>query len=156
MSIYTYDQDDDFFIELRNWMQKNPITKEMKKKMREESHFVPPAFIPVLYGEENGFYGKKHKPEQVKKWSEMRLGEKNPNYRGKAFTPKTIEKLRVPKKSKENYRGTPGKITCINKKGEAIQITKELYNSQKTSSLPISEWEYVNTNSKEAKNRRQK
>jgi hypothetical protein len=80
----------------------------------------------------------------------MRLGEKNPNYGGKAWTEESLRKLRKPKKNKENYKGSPGKITCINKQGRAIQINKDLYNLQKESGLPVSEWEYVNTNSKEA------
>lgn len=104
--------------------------------------------------EQNPFYKKSHSSEQKKIWSEMRLGEKNPNYGGKAFTEETYEKLRKPKLNKINYKGSPGKITCINKLGEAIQISKDLYNSQKNSSLLVTEWEYVNTNSKEAKRRR--
>lgn len=105
--------------------------------------------------EQNPFYKKTHSSEQKKIWSEMRLGEKNPNYGGKAFTEETYKKLRIPKLKTHNYKGTPGKITCINKLGEAIQISKDLYNSQKNSDLPVIEWEYVNTNSKEAKKRKQ-
>jgi hypothetical protein len=84
----------------------------------------------------------------------MRLGEKNPNYGAKSWTEETLKKLRQPKKNKENYKGTPGKITCINKQGLTIQINKEVYNQQKLTDLPVSEWEYVNTNSKEAKVRK--
>jgi hypothetical protein len=102
-----------------------------------------------------GTVGYKHTPEQIKAWSDMRLGDKNPNYGGKAWTEETFKKLRQPKKNKENYKGSPGKICVINKLGEAIQITTEIYNKQKDSGLPMEQWEFVSTVSKIAKNRRQ-
>jgi hypothetical protein len=105
-------------------------------------------------GEQNPFYKRTHSAEQKKIWREMRLGDKNPNYGGKAFTEETYKKLKRPKPKTGNFRGTPGKITCINKVGEAVQIDKDLYNKQKTSGLPVSDYEFVNTNSREAKNRR--
>jgi len=105
--------------------------------------------------EQNPFYNKKHKPEQIKAWSDMRLGDKNPNYQGKSFTEETYKKLRQPKKCKDNYKGSPGKICCIDKNGVAKQISTELYNSQKKFGLPMEQWEYVSTTSKVAKLRRQ-
>ena len=105
--------------------------------------------------EQNPFYNKKHKPEQIKAWSDMRLGNKNPNYQGKSFTEETYKKLRQPKKCKDNYKGSPGKICCIDKNGVAKQISTELYNSQKKFGLPMEQWEYVSTTSKVAKLRRQ-
>ena len=107
-------------------------------------------------GDKNPFYDKRHNPEQIQKWSETRLGELNPNFGGKAFTEETLKKLRKPKPNKENYKGTPGKITCIDKNGNAVQIDKDVYSNQKLISSNQSEWEYVNTNSKEAKRRRTK
>jgi hypothetical protein len=106
-------------------------------------------------GELNPFHGKKHNTEQKTKWRDMRLGEKNPNFGGKAFTEETLKKLRMPKPPGSNYRGTPGKITCINKSGIAIQITAVEYNAQKSSGLPVRDWEYVSTTSKEAKIRKE-
>jgi hypothetical protein len=150
MNIYSPYKNDDFFNDLREWCKNNPLNVDDL----ENSKSVPPVYTPILFGKDNGFYGKKHTPEQIKSWSEMRLGEKNPNYGCKAWTEETFRKLRQPKKNKENYRGTPGKITCINKQGQAIQIDKNLYNKQKDSGLPVYMWEYVNTNSKEAKNRK--
>jgi hypothetical protein len=150
MNIYSSQQCDEFVEDLRRWCKENPsAADEYKTKIN-----VKPVFTPILFGEDNGFYGRKHTPEQIKAWSEMRLGEKNPNYRAKSWTEETFKKLRQPKKNKENYKGTPGKITCINKKGLAIQINKEVYNQQKLTKLPVCEWEYVNTNSKEAKVRK--
>jgi hypothetical protein len=102
----------------------------------------------------NPFYNKNHSLEQKQKWSEMRLGKKNPNYGAKSFTKETYEKLKRPKPVGSNYRGSPGKITCIDKSGNPIQISKEIYNNQKKTNLPVIEWEYVNTNSKEAKRRK--
>lgn len=110
---------------------------------------VPPAFIPILYGVDNGFFGKKHTKEQKLAWSLMKKGVPQ--------GPKseiTKQRLRKPKYSNKNYKGTPGKITCINKDGVAKQITTELYHSQKMSGLPVQDWEYVSTTSKEAKNRK--
>jgi hypothetical protein len=104
--------------------------------------------------EQNPFYKKTHSLDQKKKWREMRMGEKNSNYGAKSFTEETYKKLRRPKPKGSNYKGTPGKITCIDKKGNAIQINKELYNCQKQSNKPPCDWEYVNTNSKEAKLRK--
>ena len=108
-----------------------------------------------MCGDKNPFSGKTHSTEQKRKWSEMRLGDKNPNYGGKAFTEETLYKLRRPKSKKENYKGSPGKITCINRNGIAIQITTDLYNKQKESGLPVADWEFVSTRSKEAEKRRQ-
>lgn len=105
-------------------------------------------------GELNPFYNRKHSEEQIRNWSESRLGELNPNFGGKAFTEETLKKLRRPKPNKENYRGSPGKVTCIDKQGNAIQIEKEIYQRQKLYGLDPHLWEYVNTNSKEAKIRR--
>lgn len=150
MNIYSPCKNDDFFVDLQKWCKNNTLSEDDLKN----SKTVPPVYTPILFGKDNGFYGKKHSPEQIKFWSEMRLGEKNPNYGGKSFTEETLKKLRQPKKNKENYKGTPGKITCINKRGQAIQIDKILYNKQKESGLPVHMWEFVNTNSKEAKNRK--
>jgi hypothetical protein len=149
MDIY-FSSDDEILLELREFC------KNYKPKIEELGciKHAPPVYRPILFGEDNGFYGRKHKPEQIKSWSEMRLGEKNPNYGGKAFTEETYKKLRRPKTNTINYRGSPGKITCIDKSGKAIQISKDLYNEQKSLDLPIEEWEYVNTNSKEAKKRK--
>jgi hypothetical protein len=105
-------------------------------------------------GELNPFYGRKHTLEQKEKWRKSRLGEKNPNFGAKSFTEETYKKLRKPKINKENYKGTIGKITCINKQGKAIQISKEIYRKQKEISMNQSTWEFVNTNSKEAKKRK--
>ena len=146
MNIYTFDLEDDFFIEMKLWMKENPLTEEDLAGAR----CVPPAYTPILFGKDNGFYGRKHTAEQIKSWSEMRLGEKNPNYGGKSLTEESLIKLRQPKKNKENYKGSPGKITCINKQGLPIQINSEIYNKQKQTGKPVCEWEYVNTNSKEA------
>jgi hypothetical protein len=146
MNIYSSPENDEFIIGLREWCLNNPLTEEDMAGGK----CIPPVYTPILYGKDNGFYGRKHTPEQIKAWSEMRLGEKNPNYGGKAWTEESLRKLRQPKKNKENYKGTPGKITCINKNGDAIQINKELYNQQKDSGLPVCDWEYVNTNSREA------
>lgn len=107
-------------------------------------------------GDKNPFYGKHHDTQQIHKWSETRLGELNPNFGGKAFTDETLKKLRKPKPNKENYKGTPGKITCINKNGDAKQIDCETYNDQKNSGLDPKDWEYVSCTSKEAKRRRNK
>lgn len=104
--------------------------------------------------EKNPFYGKKHSIEQKRIWTDMRLGDKNPNAGGKAFTQETLLKLRRPKANKQNYNGTPGKITCINKNGIAVQVTTEQYHSQKSLNIPIDQWEYVNTRSKEAARRK--
>jgi hypothetical protein len=106
-------------------------------------------------GKLNPFHGRKHTPEQKEKWSKNHLGERNPNFGAKSFTEETYKKLRRPKLNKENYKGTVGKITCINKLGIAIQIPKEEYNNQKQFSLDASDWEFVNTNSNEAKKRKQ-
>lgn len=149
-SLYAPNHNDELISDLRNFIRDNPLTEEDFKTRTN----IKPVYTPILYGADNGFYGKKHKPGQIKAWSDMRLGEKNPNYGGKAFTEESLRKLRQPKKNKENYKGTPGKITCINKQGQAIQINKELYNQQKESGLPVCDWEYVNTNSKEAKLRK--
>lgn len=105
-------------------------------------------------GELNPFFNKKHTIEQKKKWSETRLGENNPNFGAKSFTEETYIKLRKPKINKQNYKGTVGKITCIDRNGRPIQISKELYNKQKELSSNPSDWEFVNTNSKEAKKRK--
>jgi hypothetical protein len=104
-----------------------------------------------MYGKQNPFKGKKHSEEQKKLWSESKKGIPQ--------GPKTEEckrKLRKPKKSKENYKGSPGKITCINKMGIAVQITVEMYHNQKNNGAPMEEWEYVNTRSKIAKQRKTK
>jgi hypothetical protein len=146
MNIYSPPKNDELIQDLRNFIKNNPLTEEDFKTRAN----IKPVYTPILFGADNGFYGRKHKPEQIKAWSEMRLGEKNPNYGGKAWTEESLRKLRKPKKNKENYKGSPGKITCINKQGRAIQINKDLYNLQKESGSPVSEWEYVNTNSKEA------
>lgn len=106
-------------------------------------------------GENNPFSGKQHTIKQKLIWSEMRLGNKNPNYGGKAFTQETLLKLRKPKPNKENYKGSPGKMCCINKEGKSIQIDKQIYHDQKISGIEAKDWEYVNTNSKEAKNRKE-
>lgn len=106
---------------------------------------VKPAYTPILYGEDNGFFGKKHTEEQKLAWSRMKKGVPQ--------GPKSEEhkqKLRRPKSNKENYKGSPGKITCINKIGQAIQIETSVYHAQKISGLPMEMWEYVNTRSKEA------
>lgn len=150
MNIYSFPENDEFIVDLKQFIKNNPLTEE---DLNSNTN-IKPVYTPILFGEDNGFYGKKHKPEQIKAWSDMRLGEKNPNYGGKAWTEESLRKLRQPKRNKENYKGTPGKITCINKRGLPIQINKELYNQQKQSNLPVSEWEYVNTNSKEAKLRK--
>lgn len=103
----------------------------------------------AAYGKPSTFAGRRHTDAQKKLWSEMK--------RGIPQGPKSEEtkiKLRVSKKNKENYKGTPGKITCINKQGLAVQIYKEQYNKQKETKLDVSEWEFVNTNSNEAKRRR--
>jgi hypothetical protein len=150
MNIYSIQPDDELFSGLREWCQNNPLSPE------DLNNRAPPsAFVPILFGADNGFYGKKHTPEQIKAWSDMRLGDKNPNYGGKAWTEESLKKLRQPKKNKENYKGSPGKICVINKLGEAIQITTEIYNKQKDSGLPMEQWEFVSTVSKIAKNRRQ-
>jgi hypothetical protein len=86
----------------------------------------------------------------------MRLGAKNPNYKGKSFTEETYKKLRKPKLCKDNYKGSPGKICVIKKNGEAIQITTEIYNKQKDSGLPMEQWEFVSTRSKVARIRKTK
>ena len=104
--------------------------------------------------EKNPFYGRKHSVELKEKWRNMRLGENNPNFGGKSWTKESIEKLRKPKSNKENYKGSPGKITCIDKNGQAQQISTELYRQQKQSGLPMCEWEYVNTNSRVAADRK--
>jgi hypothetical protein len=106
-------------------------------------------------GSLNPFFGKKHSDEQKHLWSEMRKGDRNPNYKAKSFTEHTRKLLKRPKSSKENYKGTPGKITCIDKQGKAIQITTEQYHKQKEIYSSISDWDYVNTRSKEAQRRRQ-
>lgn len=118
------------------------------------SRFKNKETNPSGAGFKNSFYGKKHTDKQKEIWKNMRLGNKNPNYGAKSFTEETYKKLRLPKNNKINYKGSPGKITCIDKAGKAIQINKELYNSQKLLNLPQSEWDYVNTNSKEAKIRK--
>lgn len=107
-------------------------------------------------GEQNPFYGKKHSAELKEKWREMRLGDRNPNYQGKSFTEKTYELLRRPKQNKENYKGSPGLITCIGKDGKTKQITCVEYHKQKEVSPCPADWEFVNVNSKEAKNRKYK
>jgi hypothetical protein len=110
-----------------------------------------------MYGKRgslNPFYGKQHTESQKQLWSEMRLGEKNPNFKAKSFNEETYKKLRRPKSSKANYKGTPGKITCIDIAGIAVQIDIEIYNQQKQSNKPVHEWQYVNTNSNEAKKRK--
>jgi hypothetical protein len=151
MNIYSIQPDDELFSGLREWCQNNPLSPE------DLNNRAPPsAFVPILFGADNGFYGKKHTPEQIKSWSDMRLGDKNPNYGGKAWTEESLKKLRQPKKNKENYKGSPGKICVINKLGEAIQITTEIYNKQKDFNLPMEQWEYVTTTSKVAKIRRQR
>lgn len=109
---------------------------------------------PSGSGDKNPFFGKKHSEEQKQKWSENKKGSLNPNYDGKAFTEETIKKLKKPKQRKENYKGSPGKITCIDKSGKAVQITTDMYNEQKKSGTPMSEWNFVNTRSKEALFRR--
>jgi len=149
MDIY-FHPEDEILLDIREFIKNNRIKKEELGCLKH----APPVYRPILFGEENGFYGKKHKPEQIKAWSEMRLGVKNPNYGGKAFTEETYKKLRKPKPEGSNYRGSPGKITCIDKNGKAIQISKEIYNNQKNLNLPVTEWEYVNTNSNEAKRRK--
>lgn len=149
MNIYSVQPDDEFFSGLKEWCKNNPLTKEDL-----DNRAPPSAFVPILFGEDNGFYGRKHTPEQIKSWSEMRLGEKNPNYGGKAWTEESLKKLRQPKKNKENYKGSPGKICAINKLGEAIQITTEIYNKQRECGLPMEQWEFVSTVSKVAKLRR--
>lgn len=155
MNIYSPKQGDailEFFSDFKEWCHNNPLTSE-----DVESKKLPaPPWIPILFGKDNGFYGKKHTPEQIKAWSDMRLGDKNPNYGGKAWTEETLRKLRQPKKNKENYKGTPGKICGVDKCGRNIQISADLYNKQKESGLPMSEWEFVSPVSKEAKNRRHK
>ena len=105
-------------------------------------------------GELNPFFSKTHSIEQKEAWSEMRLGIKNPNYGGKAFTEETLNKLRSPKPNKENYKGTPGKITCIDRNGKAVQISNQIYNHQKNISKDPQDWEFVTTRSKEAKRRK--
>lgn len=102
----------------------------------------------------NPFYGKTHPIELKDKWSKNRIGELNPNYKGKAFTEKTIDKLRRPKQNKDNYKGSPNQINCIDKLGNGVRISCELYNSQKSLNIPMNEWEYVNCNSKAAKLRK--
>jgi hypothetical protein len=149
MNIYSR-LDDEFIIALRQYIKNNPLTEEDKVQGRG----VKPVYTPILFGIDNGFYGKKHTKKQIKAWSEMRLGEKNPNYGGKAWTEESLKKLRKPKNNKENYKGSPGKITCINKLGQSVQIQSAVYNAQKESGLSTSNWEYVNTNSKEAKKRK--
>jgi len=151
MNIYLLNTEDEFFEGIKLWMKENPLTEE---DLAGATKCVPPVYTPFLYGKDNGFYGRKHTEEQKKSWSEMRLGEKNPNYGGKSWTEESLKKLRQPKKNKENYKGSPGKITCINKQGSPVQINVEIYNKQKKSGKPICEWEYVNTNSKEAKVRK--
>lgn len=101
-------------------------------------------------GELNPFFGKSHSDGQKIKWSEMRLGVLNPNYGAKAFTEETYKLLRRPKSNKENYKGSPGKINCINKNGKAVQITTAEYHKQKLVSNNPADWEYVATRSKEA------
>jgi hypothetical protein len=150
MNIYSPKQDDELFSAIKEWYKKNPLTLEDFGDRTSP----PPTFIPILFGQDNGFYGKKHTPEQIKSWSEMRLGDKNPNWKGKSFTEETYKKLRQPKLCKDNYKGSPGKICAINKNGEAIQITTEIYNKQKDSGLPMEQWEFVSTVSKVAKIRR--
>lgn len=107
-----------------------------------------------LFGEKNHFYNKKHTEESKNKMRAKKIGAHNPNYNGKSFTEETLKKLRKPKSNKTNYRGTPGKITCIDKTGNSIQIDKHVYNQQKESGVPMEEWDYVNTNSKVGKKRR--
>ena len=46
-------------------------------------------------------------------------------------------------------------MCCINKEGKSIQIDKQIYHDQKISGIEAKDWEYVNTNSKEAKNRKE-
>lgn len=150
MHIYSPTEEDSWWVDdLRNFIKND---KSFKNYERPEK--LPPS--TVLFGKDNGFYGRKHTPEQKKLWSDMRLGEKNPNYGGKSWTEESLKKLRQPKKNKENYKGSPGKICCIDKKGNAIQISKEVYQQQKLSGLSACDWEYVNTNSKEAKIRKEK
>lgn len=108
-----------------------------------------------MYGKPNPFKGKSHSEEQKKIWREMKLGEKNPNYGGKSFTEDTLKKLRKPKSNKENYKGSPGKITCIDNDGNAVQISVDEYNSQKELNIPTEQWKYVATRSKEAIRRKQ-
>ncbi len=102
----------------------------------------------------NHFYGKKHSEETKKIISQKNSGKNNGNYGAKAFTQSTYQKLRQPKKNKQNYKGTPGKITCIDKFGKSVQIDTDLYRKQKLSNKSVSDWDYVNTNSKEAKKRK--
>lgn len=150
MNIYRIKPEDELFSGFKEWSKNNPLEEPTSSEK-----LPAPPWIPILFGADNGFYGRKHTQEQIKSWSDMRLGEKNPNYGGKAFTEETFKKLRRPKKNKENYKGSPGKICCIDKLGQAIQITTGIYNKQKESGLPMEQWEYVSTRSKVSKLRRQ-
>jgi len=151
MNIYSIQKDEEIFYELKEWCKNNPFKPDKTNAVKS----VPSVYSPILFGPDNGFYGRKHTPEQIKAWSDMRLGEKNPNYGGKAWTAESLKKLSRPKKNKENYKGSPGKICVINKLGEAIQISNKIYNAQRQSGLPMEEWEFVSTVSKVAKQRRQ-
>jgi hypothetical protein len=151
MNIYSPTEEDSWWVnDLRNFI-KNDKSFDVHQ---QHEKLPPPVYAPVLFGKDNGFYGRKHTPEQIKLWSDMRLGEKNPNYGGKAWTEESLIKLRQPKKSKKNYKGSPGKITCINKMGIPIQITTEMYHKQGEFGEAMENWEYVNTRSKEAKKRK--
>jgi hypothetical protein len=117
-------------------------TEEYRMKLRGKNN--------PMYGKENPFKGKKHTEEQKKKWSEQK--------RGIPQGPKSEEckqKLRRPKANRINYKGSPGKITCIDKQGKPVQINVDIYYAQKQLGISIEEYEYVNTNSKEAKRRKQ-
>jgi len=119
------------------------------------SRFKNPETNPSGVGEKNPFFGKQHTDEQKEKWSKMRLGELNPNYQAKSFTEKTQNLLRRPKSNKQNYKGTPGKITCIDRCGNTKHITTKEYHDQKINSSDPADWEYVNTRSKEAQKRKE-
>ena len=105
-------------------------------------------------GQLNPFFGKQHTLKQKEMWSKSRIGKLNPNYDGKSFTEETIIKLKRPKSNKKNYKGSPNQINCIDKLGNGVRISCDMYNNQKLLQIPMSDWEYVNTNSKVAKCRR--
>ena len=81
MNIYNR-LDDEFIIELRQYIKNNPLTKEDKVK----GEGIKPVHTPILFGRDNGFYGKKHTDEAKEKIRQKKIGTK--------FSPEVIEKLK--------------------------------------------------------------